>query len=142
MTFFVDANPIVYSATGGEAAANCLRVLEAVAAGEVDGRTSPAVLQEVWHLSLRRYRGRLDGLVESALTVFSPLLPVTEQALAEAMRLATAASLGAQDRLHVGTCAAEGITTILTADRAFDEVPGIRRVDPFDADAVAALLAA
>lgn len=141
MTFFVDANPIVYSATGGEAAANCLRVLEAVAAGEADGRTSPAVLQEVWHLSLRRYRGRLDGLVESALTIFSPLLPVTGLGLEQAMKLPAAASLGAQDRLHVGTCAVEEIATILTADRAFDEVPGLTRVDPFDAAAVDRLLA-
>lgn len=140
MTFFVDANPIIYSATEGAAGESCLRVLEAVAAGEADGRTSPAVLEEVWHVGLRHYEGRLDGLAERALTIFSPLLPVTENAFEQALRI-DVASLGANDRLHLGTCAVEGIETILTADRAFDEVPSIRRVDPLDDEAVSHLLA-
>lgn len=139
MTFFVDANPILYSAVGGEPAASCLRVLEAVAAGEADGRTSPAVLEEVWHVAERRYPGRLDGLVESALTIFSPLLPVTEEALSYALSL-DAPGLGANDRLHVGTCTGEGIGVVLSADRGFDRVDGIERVDPLDPDAVTRLL--
>ncbi len=141
MTFFVDANPIVYSATGGAAAANCLRVLEAVAAGEADGRTSPAVLEEVWHVAERHYRGRLEGLAPNALAVFSPLLPVTEQALVHALGL-EAPSLGPNDRLHLGTCAAEGIEVVLSADRGFDGIGAIERVDPFDPGAVDRLLAA
>ncbi len=141
MTFFIDANPIVYSATEGPARDSCLRVLAAVAAGEADGRTSSAVLEEAWHVSLRQYRGELDGVVRSALTIFAPLVPVTERSFEAALGLELSA-LGANDRLHVGTCMVEGIETVLTADRAFDSVPGIRRVDPFDADAVEALLAA
>ncbi|MBK5220400.1 MAG: type II toxin-antitoxin system VapC family toxin [Thermoleophilia bacterium] len=141
MTFFVDANVILYGAIDGPARADCLRVLEAVAAGEAQGRTSPAVLEEVWHVAMRRYPGQLDSLVESALAIFSPLLPVTEEALVHALAIA-APSLGPNDRLHLGTCAAEGIDTILTADRAFEEVDGARRVDPLDPVAVERLLAA
>lgn len=141
MSFFVDANAIIYSGTENPATGNCLRVLEAIAAGDADGRTSAAVLEEVWHIELSQYRGRLDGLVESALTLFSPLLPVTEAVFQRALTL-EAPSLGANDRLHVATCAAEGIDTIFTGDRGFDGVAGIVRVDPFDADAVDRLLAA
>lgn len=140
MTFFVDANAILYSALDGPGRAACLRVLEAVATGEAQGRTSPAVLEEVWHVAERRYPGQLDGLVESALAIFSPLVPVSEQALVHALGL-HAPALGPNDRLHLGTCAAEGIGVVLTADRGFDEVGGIERVDPLDPAAVDRLLA-
>jgi len=141
MTFFVDANVILYSALEGPARAACLRVLETVASGEAQGRTSPAVLEEVWHVAERRYRGQLDGLVESALAIFSPLLPVTEEALVRALAL-DAPSLGPNDRLHLGTCAAEGIDVVLSADRGFEGIAATRRVDPFDAEAVERLLSA
>jgi predicted nucleic acid-binding protein len=139
MTFFVDANAILYSAVEGPGRAACLRMLQAVASGEAEGRTSPAVLEEVWHVALRRYPGQLDGLVESALTIFSPLLPVTEEALARALAM-EAAALGPNDRLHVGTCRSEGIEVVLSADRAFDKVAGIERVDPLEPGAVERLL--
>jgi predicted nucleic acid-binding protein len=139
VTFFVDANAIVYSAVEGPGRASCLRVLEAVAAGEAQGRTSPAVLEEVWHVAERTYKGQLSGLVENALAIFSPLLSVTEAALSRALAM-KASPLGPNDRLHVGTCATHGIGAVLTADRAFDGIDGIRRIDPLDAEAVDELL--
>lgn len=141
MTFFVDANAIIYSALEGPGRDPCLRVLKAVAAGDAQGRTSPAVLEEVWHVALRRYPGQLDGLVESALTIFSPLLPVTEEALRRALALGDS-GLGPNDKLHVGTCRMEGIEVVLSADRAFDQAEGIERVDPLDPTAVERLLSA
>jgi predicted nucleic acid-binding protein len=140
VTFFVDANAILYSALDGPGRDACLRVLEAVAAGDAPGRTSPAVLEEVWHVAERRYPGQLDGLAESALAIFSPLLPVTEEAFVHALGL-EAPALGPNDRLHLGTCTVEGIDVVLTADRAFDGIEGIERVDPLDPAAVKRLLA-
>lgn len=141
MTFFMDANAIVFSALDGEARANCARILTEIAIGNLDGRTSPSVLEEVWHVSRRRYGGRLDSLVPKALTIFQPLVPVTEDALAHALSMPNS-RLGPKDRLHVGTCVSHEIDTVLTADRAFDGIRGIRRVDPFDDAAVEKLLAA
>jgi predicted nucleic acid-binding protein len=139
VTFFVDANAILYSAIDGPGRESCLRVLKAVAEGEAAGRTSPAVLKEVWHVAESRYAGQLTGLVESALAIFSPLLPVTEEALSRALAI-DADSLGPNDRLHLGTCATNGIGAVLTADRDFDGVSGIERIDPLDPLAVARLL--
>jgi predicted nucleic acid-binding protein len=139
MTFFVDANAILYSAVEGPGRESCLRVLAAVAAGTCEGRTSPAVLEEVWHVAERRYPGKLDGLVARSLSIFSPLLPVTEADIVHALAL-EAPALDANDRLHLGTCASHKIDVVLTADRAFDGVDGIARVDPLDAGAVDRLL--
>lgn len=140
MNFFVDANVILYSAFEGPGHEPCLKLLEAIASGEAQGRTSPAVLEEVWDVSLRHDRKALDGLARAALEIFSPLLPVTEAAFVHALSI-DRAGLGANDRLHLGTCASHEIDVVLTADRAFDGVNGIERVDPLDAGAVDRLLA-
>jgi predicted nucleic acid-binding protein len=140
MTFFVDANAILYSALDVAARDNCARVLGAIATGEAEGRTSPAVLEEVWHVVVRQYR-ELADIPDLALKIFSPLLPVTEEAFISALSMPDS-RLGTNDRLHVGTCAVNAIDTVLTADRAFDGIKGIRRVDPFDTAAVEEMLAA
>jgi predicted nucleic acid-binding protein len=139
VTFFVDANVILYSAFEGPARTSCLKALEAVVAGEAQGRTSPAVLEEVWHVALRHDPDELGGLAQAALKIFSPLLPVTEAAFAHALTIEHR-GLGPNDRLHLGTCAVHDIDVVLTADRAFDGVQGVERVDPLDGDAVDRLL--
>ena len=48
--------------------------------------------------------------------------------------------VGSNDRFHAGTCAANGIRAICSADAGFDTVSGLKRVDPLDQQAVAKLL--
>lgn len=138
MTFFVDANVLLYAAVDCEQHDACAEVLRAVVAG-ADARTSVAVLEEVWHMERSGRLGALGGLAERAYRLFSPLLPVTDEAFGKALLL-EAPQLGANDRLHVGTCFVNGIESIVTADRGFDGVRGIRRVDPLDASARRRLL--
>jgi predicted nucleic acid-binding protein len=140
VTFFVDANVILYAAGSGEQSEACAELMAAILDG-ADGRTSPAVLEEVWHLERSGRMGLLDGLVEEAHRVFTPLLPVTDEAFARALAV-EGPRLGTTDRLHVGTCLAHGIDTIVTADRGFDGVRGVRRIDPLDAAARRRLLRA
>lgn len=138
MTFFVDANVVVYAAVEGEYRDACVELLEAILEG-ADGRTSAAVLEEVWHIERSGRLGPLDGLAERAHRIFTPLLPVTDEAFGRALAL-DARQLGTNDRVHVGTCLAHGIEAIVTADRGFDAAPGLRRVDPLDAPARRRLL--
>jgi predicted nucleic acid-binding protein len=140
MTFFVDANVIVYSAVESEYQAPCLALLQAIVAG-ADGRTSPAVLEEVWHIERSGRAGDMTGLAERAYRIFTPLLAVTDEALRLALAL-DAGRAGTNDRVHAGTCLAHDIATIVTADRGFDAVAELRRVDPLDADDLDALLPA
>ncbi|MDO8213774.1 type II toxin-antitoxin system VapC family toxin [Conexibacter sp. CPCC 206217] len=140
MIFLVDANVIIYSAVDCEQQAACLGILEAIVDG-ADGRTSPAVLEEVWHIERRGRLGRLDGLTEQAHRIFSPLVPVTDEAFVLARGI-DVPQLGTADRVHVGTCLAHGIETIVTADRGFGATRAIQRVDPGNARAVKKLLAA
>jgi predicted nucleic acid-binding protein len=133
VTFFDDASVIVYSSARDSPYRDaCFEVMAAIARGDADGRTSSAVLEEVWQLELSGRVHELDGLAARAYTMLGPLLPVTDEAFRRALGL-DAPALGANDRLHVGTCLTHGIETVVSADRAFDSVPAIRRVDPVDA---------
>lgn len=140
MTFFVDTNVIVYSRAPSRYRVPCGRLVAAVADGRAGGRTSVAVLEEIWHLELSGKAGDLEGLTERARTVFAPLLPVTDDVFRLALSLELP-KLGANDRLLVATCFANDIGTLVSADSGFDRVPGLRRIDPL-ATALDELLAA
>ncbi len=96
-------------------------------------------IEEVWHLELSGRLGEAAGLALTAYTVFTPLLAVTDETVTRALSL-DAVRLGANDRIHVATCLENGIDTIVTADADFDEIRGLRRVDPLDERAVATLV--
>lgn len=138
MTFFVDANVIAYTAGPNPRRVACGELLDAVAEG-ADGRTSTAVVEEVWHLELSGRLGTASGLARTTYTVFTPLLAVTDEVLDRALSLEVE-GLGANDRIHVATCIEHGIETIVSADDDFDGVKGLRRVDPLDRRALARLL--
>jgi predicted nucleic acid-binding protein len=137
--FFVDANIVIYSAVSCPYQQPCLDILRAIAGGTAEGYTSTAALEEVWHLELSGRAGSVPGLTRRAHAIFSPLLPVTDEAFQFAVAL-RGTSVGTNDRLHAGTCAANGIQAICTADGGFDTVAGLERVDPLDQQAVAKLL--
>jgi predicted nucleic acid-binding protein len=136
LSFFVDANILIYSAVESEYRRPCLEILEAVARGDAPGRISTAALEDVWYVELA---GRVGGLAEHGYAIFSPLLPVTDDVFRLALSL-DAPAIGPNDRLHVATCIAHGIEVIVSADAHLDGAPGVRRVDPLNARARRKLL--
>jgi predicted nucleic acid-binding protein len=139
VTFLVDANVVIYAGVDSEFREPCLGLLSAIASGSADGRTSTAVLEEVWHVELSGKAGSISGLTSWAFTVFTPLLPVTDETFRLAMSL-DADRLGANDRIHVATCLSHAIETVVSADVTLEEVRGVRRVDALDAPALDRLL--
>lgn len=139
MTFLLDANVLVYAATEDPRSDASRRILAAVVGGDADGRVSAAVLEEVWHLELARRITGISGLTRRAYDAFEPLLAATDEAFRLALNLPPN-QLGANDRIHAGTCLSHGIETIVSADRNFDELKLPIRVDPLDSERVDALL--
>ncbi len=136
---FVDTNVFVYAMTDSAYSGGSQLVVAAIGAGRGAWATSTAVIEELWHLESR---GRLPGGSGAAVDVFCllrPVLDVSDDVIKRAFALA-GWGLGTNDRVHVATCFAHKITTIVTADRAFDAVPGLRRIDPSDVPAVESLL--
>lgn len=130
---FVDSNIPMY-ALGRDHPyrAACHRLLASIEAGEIEATTSTEVHQEILHryLSLRlpawaaEASARFETLIPNVLPV---TLPDIRQARALAPRYEL---LPARDLLHVAVMLNNGIATIVSADRHFDQVAEIVRLDP------------
>ena len=133
MTAFVDTAVLMY-AVGAEHPLRkpCQDVLTAVESGELDAEVSIEVVQELAHRYLAIGRGdAVPDLLTKALDLFAPVLPVTHAVMRRVPELARAyPRLAARDLIHVAVCQHEGIDQIISPDRAFDAVTGLRRIDP------------
>lgn len=129
----VDANVPMYAAGAPHPfKAPAVRFLERVADGEVEGVVDAEVLQEILH----RYRvlGRwTDGrrVFDLTRTIFPLVLPVTAEVMDGARAILDRhAGLMARDALHAAVVRVNGLDGICSFDRDFDQVPGLRRVEP------------
>lgn len=137
--FLVDANVLVYAAAADEVGERCRDLLRGVAEGRIDGHCSTAILEEVWHLELSGRLPELEGFTGIAHQALAPLLPVTDETFAAALEL-RAPELGANDRIHVATARSAGLAAIASADRGFDDVAGIERIDVLERGPVERLI--
>lgn len=133
MTVFIDTAVIMYAAGGEHPLRDpCGRIIAGIGDGDVDAVTSAEVVQEILHrfVSLRRAElGRAQAV--EALDLFAPVLPITHALMRRVPDLALRyPSLDARDLVHVATCIHEGITEIVSPDRAFDRVAEVHRIDP------------
>lgn len=134
-TPFIDTAVLMY-ASGSEhpLRAPCRRVMLAIGSGELAAVTSVEVVQELLHrfIAIRRVEiGR--QLASDAMDTFAPVLPISHALMRRVPDLAARyPTLAARDLVHVATCVHEGITEIVSPDRAFDHVAEVRRLDPVE----------
>ncbi len=133
MTVFIDTAVPIYAAGGNHPLRDpCGRILDLIKQGDLDGVTSIEVVQEIAHRFLSVRRPEIAArLATDVLDLFAPVLPVTHALMRRLPDLiALYPSLASRDLVHVATCLHEGITAIISPDRAFDQVVGLRRIDP------------
>jgi hypothetical protein len=123
---------ILISAVGGE---HELRepsgaLLAAAREGRIAVTTTPEVIQEFVHARARR-RGRADAasLGRDLATGLAPLVVVDEEDLAIGLALFERTQLGSFDSVLAALALRRGCT-LVSADRAFGEVPGLVHVAP------------
>jgi len=141
--FLFDTNVFVY-ALGGPSPyrESCRGIVEHAAAGRLDGEASADLVQELLHQRVRQ-TGDRAAAVETArrVQVLCRLHDVRESDVNLALWLfETHRCLTARDATFAAVALNRGVDAILSADRDFDELPGLERVDPRDATAVADLL--
>ena len=106
------------------------RLLERLALDNRRLVSDAEVLQEILH----RYVaiGRRDAIqpaFEALLAIVDDVLPVTIETLQRARDLVLgSAALSARDAVHVAVMQQHGVEEILSFDRGFDGVPGVRRL--------------
>jgi len=131
--YFLDANVLMYAAGAAHPLREpCRRALQRAVDLRVRLVTDAEVLQEILHryAAIRRLEVA-ETVYRSAVDVCDEVLPVTERDTARALDLLRAhAHLTPRDAVHVATMEAAGVQLVLSADRDFDGVPSVQRVDP------------
>jgi predicted nucleic acid-binding protein len=130
---FIDANILIYAVgRPSEYKASCAAVLSAVAAQRLTAVTDAEVVQEIVHHYRRS--GRLQDArpaIHNFALVVPEVEPVRLEDALEAVDLLLAGpGLSSRDALHYAVMRRLGVTHIITADRHFADLPGVRCLDP------------
>ena len=140
--FLYDTNVFVYALGGpGPYRESCRAIVEQAAAGALHGEASVDLVQEFLHQRMRQ-GGDRELAVAAARRI--PSLCQLHDVQAGDLKLAlwlfeTHERVTARDATFAAVALNRGINAILSADRDFDEVPGLKRIDPRDQVAVASL---
>jgi hypothetical protein len=127
---FVDSNvPMYLVGAAHPHKADAIQLLESAIAAAEPLVTSAEVLQEILHryVAIRR-RDAIQAAFDALRSVVDDILPIEASDVEHARALvAGLADLSARDALHAAVMDRHGIERIMTFDRGFDSVPGIRR---------------
>ncbi len=137
MRFVIDTNVGLY-ALGGESEHRepCRRLIALMTEGTLQGEASAEFLQEIAHVRFRRTGNR--AAAAKTAEDFADLLLIHPVEVDDARRaldlFSTVEALDARDAVHAATCLNRDIPLIVSVDRGFAKVPGLRRVSPADAE--------
>jgi uncharacterized protein len=128
----LDTTVLVY-AVGAEHALKdpSLRLLDAVSSGRAPATTTIEVIQEFAHVRARRGRPRADAVEHARkyMRMLSPLLSPDDDVLQRGLDLFTKHQLGCFDAVLAATALRED-AALVSADRTFADVDGLRYLDP------------
>jgi predicted nucleic acid-binding protein len=131
----IDANVLIYARGAPHPyRAACRSLLAEVEGGRLEANVDTEVLQEIVHVYW--YRRRLErGLdyLDRLLVLFPTPFPVSGETIATARDiLADHPRLEPRDAIHAAVVLSQGLEAIISADRAFDEIREIKRMDPLE----------
>ncbi len=138
----VDTNVVLYAIGGPHPQAEpCRRVLALAGEGALVLEAPADLVQEVLHHRARRLGDRAQAAKDArAAAALCRLHPVEPQDARAAIELfAGSSKLSARDAVFAALAARHGLAEIVSADSDFDGLTGLRRIDPADSDALAAL---
>jgi uncharacterized protein len=136
MKIFIDTNIPMYAA-GKEhhLKDGCVKILGAVASGDLEAYTDSEVFQEIlyryYHISQLDVGLQVFDLFSTIMN--GNVLPVTHRDVNQARALAesvSAAGLSPRDLIHLSVMLNNGIDTIATTDRAFSRIDTIKVYSP------------
>lgn len=108
------------------------RFMAAVRAGRLQATTTVEVIQELAHVRSRRHpRAEVVRQARNFARFLAPLLRPTAEDLSHGLSLFEAhRELGAFDAVLAAAAIGRGAEALVSADRAFAAVGGLRHVDP------------
>ena len=131
----VDANVFIYAVGRSDLYRDpCRQILDAAANHLIDVNTDIEVFQDILHhfqVRCDTYRG--TQTVREAMVVFPDALTITSVIMGLATDILLAhPHLQSRDAVHAAVVLEHRLEGIISADRAFDGIHGVRRFDPRD----------
>ena len=128
----IDTNIVIYAA--GKAhplQEEARKVLDRVSEGALHANIDAEVLQEILHVySARKERRKGFDTVDDLLVLFPNPIPLGREEIETARDLMRAYSfLGARDAIHAAVVQTHDLEGIVTADKVFDRIKGLKRFD-------------
>lgn len=110
----------------------CLEVMEAVIDGRIEAMASTEMIQEFVFHQLRRSGNRERSVADARdLSRVTTILDFGSTVLDNALELIERVpTVRGRDAVHAATALVFDIPAVVSPDRAFDQVPGLRRVEP------------
>jgi hypothetical protein len=115
----------------------CRQVFSAIARGSLAATTTVEVLQEFTHVRARRRpRGDAVARARSYRRLLTPLLQPTDDDLEAGWRIFLDHGVGSFDAVLAATAMGRPhVTGLMSADRGFSTIAGLRYLDPQEWDA-------
>ena len=133
MAFFIDASVFIYAA-GKEHPYKepCSEILKLIELHSIQSVISVEVIQEILHRSIRI--GQKEDGIKSSRIAFAimPVEPLDAGDCVRALELLELYSVDCRDAFHAAWMLRRGITSIISADKHFDRIKGIERIDPIE----------
>ena len=128
----IDTNVVIYAA--GKAhplQADARRVLDRIAEGALHANVDAELLQEILHVyDARKERAKGFDTIDDLLVLFPNPIPIAREEIETARDLMRAYSfLGARDAIHAAVVQTHDLEGIVTADKVFDRLKGVKRFD-------------
>lgn len=131
MQYFLDTSVILYAAGAEhEYKKSCVAIIEKVARDELSVCVSTEVLQELVHRYIRLSKKQEGIKMVRDVGELVQVLPVDNIAFLRALTILEQCEVDTRDALHAAVALHFGIDHIISADKHFDLIPKITRVDP------------
>jgi uncharacterized protein len=126
----VDTNVLIYAVGRAHSLQDdARRVLDRIAEGALHANVDAEVLQEILHVyDARKERSKGFATLEDLLVIFPNPIAITREEIETARDLMRAHSfLGARDAIHAAVVQTHDLEGIVSADKVFDRIKGVKR---------------
>jgi len=130
--FFIDSNIFFYAKIlDREYGESCAKILGRIDRGELKAATSTLVIIELAN-ALRKYGlgKEAKNVVDAIFSLDLQVYEIEQLDVRNALRLFDEFGISPYDCVHVAVMKRAGITQIISADKDFDKIAGIQRLDP------------
>ena len=131
----IDANIAIYAHGAPHPyRESCRYIMDWLETEAADYAVDAETLQEIRHVYSRRGEtNRGIRIAENILRFLPDIIPITTIEITAAIRLLQdAPGIAPRDAVHSAVVMQHGLDGIVSADRDFDRIPGLRRYDPAD----------